>query len=70
MKDVLSIKSNCPNCYRPMAIKRNRQNDTRFLGCSGYPDCTYTKPLPESVQLREKGYKELFDDIDDQEVTQ
>lgn len=62
MKEILSIKSNCPVCHCPMAIKRNKQDDSRFLGCSGYPDCTYTKPLSESAQLREKGYKELFDE--------
>ena len=32
----------CPNCGKPLAIKTGRFG--KFLACSGYPDCKYTKP--------------------------
>jgi DNA topoisomerase-1 len=31
----------CPDCGKPLAIKTGRYG--RFLACSGYPDCKYTK---------------------------
>ncbi len=33
----------CDVCGKPMVIKSGRFG--RFLGCSGYPECTFTKPL-------------------------
>lgn len=35
---------NCEKCGAPMVIKVSRHG--RFLGCSNYPDCKFTKPLP------------------------
>jgi DNA topoisomerase-1 len=33
----------CNECGRPMAVRWGRYG--RFLGCTGYPDCTNTRPL-------------------------
>ena len=33
----------CPQCGKPLAIKIGRYG--KFLACSGYPDCKYTKSL-------------------------
>jgi DNA topoisomerase-1 len=35
----------CEECGRPMVIKFSRGGD-RFLGCSGFPECTNTRSLP------------------------
>ena len=35
----------CPNCGKPMVIKRGRFG--RFIACSGFPDCKTTKRIPE-----------------------
>ena len=35
----------CERCGRKMVIKWGKNG--RFLACSGYPECTNTKPLPE-----------------------
>ncbi len=35
----------CPESDHELLIRRNR-NGTAFIGCGGYPDCTYTLPLP------------------------
>ena len=33
----------CPNCGKNLVVKSSRFG--RFLGCPGYPECTFTKPL-------------------------
>ncbi len=33
----------CPNCGKPLVKKRGRFNE--FIGCSGYPDCRFTKNI-------------------------
>jgi DNA topoisomerase-1 len=33
----------CPNCGRNLVVKSSRFG--RFLGCPGYPDCKFTKPI-------------------------
>jgi DNA topoisomerase-1 len=33
----------CPNCGKPMVVKFGRYG--KFLACSGYPECKYTKPF-------------------------
>lgn len=35
---------NCPHCGRPLRTRRGRRG--RFLGCSGYPRCRYTRAVP------------------------
>jgi len=43
----------CPNCGRPMRVKRGRFGN--FLSCSAFPACKYAKPLSESSRaLMEK----------------
>jgi DNA topoisomerase-1 len=36
-------KKTCPQCGRPLELKVSRFG--QFLGCTGYPECTYTEPL-------------------------
>ena len=33
----------CPDCGKPLIERWGRNG--KFIGCSGYPDCRYTKPL-------------------------
>ncbi|MFC1928650.1 AAA domain-containing protein [Chloroflexota bacterium] len=35
-----------------LVIRRNRRRGNRFLGCSSYPKCKYTKPLQQSNSVR------------------
>lgn len=37
----------CPECGRPMLVKRGRFG--KFLACSGYPECKATKPFLEKT---------------------
>ncbi|HEX4351866.1 MAG TPA: type I DNA topoisomerase [Polyangiales bacterium] len=39
-----SINEACPECSKPL-MKRWGRNGA-FIGCEGYPECKYTRPLP------------------------
>ncbi|NOZ61941.1 MAG: type I DNA topoisomerase [Calditrichaeota bacterium] len=36
----------CPQCGKPLIVRWGRNG--KFIGCSGYPDCRYTKPIDEN----------------------
>jgi DNA topoisomerase-1 len=44
-KDVTTevLDETCPKCNKPLAIRLGKRG--RFVGCTGYPDCDYTKDL-------------------------
>src|SRR5262249_19015608 len=35
----------CPLCQKNLVIRFSKKSGSKFLGCSGYPECTYTKPV-------------------------
>jgi DNA topoisomerase-1 len=45
IKDALqeSTEEFCPKCGKPLIIRWGRNG--KFMACSGYPDCKYSKPL-------------------------
>jgi ssDNA-binding Zn-finger/Zn-ribbon topoisomerase 1 len=52
----------CPNCVPPrkLIVKTNRHNNNQFLGCPNYPDCDYTRSIPEAWKMRANGQAELL----------
>lgn len=42
------LEEACPKCSKPLMIRFGRRG--RFIGCSGYPDCDYTRDLGESAE--------------------
>lgn len=40
-----AIDEKCPQCDKQLSIRLGRRG--RFIGCSGYPDCDYTRSLNE-----------------------
>jgi DNA topoisomerase-1 len=34
----------CPDCARPLLFRRGRYG--KFIGCSGWPECRYSQPIP------------------------
>ncbi|MFP4527532.1 MAG: type I DNA topoisomerase [Candidatus Kapaibacterium sp.] len=51
----------CEECDAPMVIRVSRRG--RFLGCSKYPDCTFTKPLPKGEKDKPKPEPVLVEDV-------
>lgn len=48
-KDVTQeqLNENCPECGKPLSIRLGKRD--RFIGCSGYPECTYTRAVTEEA---------------------
>lgn len=49
-------KEKCPECKKPLVIRHGRFG--KFMACSGYPDCKYSRPLDSEKSERivdEKG---------------
>lgn len=48
--EVSNILGDCPLCGKPLVEKRSRFGV--FIGCSGYPDCTYARPITKSTGVK------------------
>lgn len=53
-KDVTQeeIDEKCPKCEKPLSKRLGKRG--RFIGCSGFPDCDYTRGLEDTAQEQEK----------------
>lgn len=40
----------CPKCGSVLMVMRSKKG-SRFIGCKGYPDCSFALPLPRSGQV-------------------
>ena len=49
----------CPACGQRMVVRTNTVTGEDFLGCSAYPDCRHTQPLPIDQVMRRQGAPEL-----------
>lgn len=49
-QDVTTEKMDerCPKCSKALSIRLGRRG--RFIGCTGYPDCDYTRNLDETAE--------------------
>ena len=50
---------NCPECNQPLSVRTNQNTRKDFLGCTAWPDCHHTEPLPLDMVLRRQGHPEL-----------
>ncbi len=48
-KDVTQeiIKEDCPDCGKPLSMRLGKRD--RFIGCTGYPECKYTRAATEQA---------------------
>lgn len=49
----------CRECGKPMVIRTNRENGSEFMGCSNWPRCTHSEPLPAYVEQIRAGAAQL-----------
>ena len=45
----------CPQCGAPRVERTNRDSGVNFIGCSRWPDCQWTMPLPVDITMRRLG---------------
>lgn len=53
------VTKHCPDCGARLAVRANRATGEEFLGCSKYPSCKHTEPLPEHVKMQLAGAEML-----------
>jgi DNA topoisomerase-1 len=60
-KDVTqeALDEACPKCGKPLSIRLGRRG--RFIGCSGYPECDYTRNLNETAEQKEEAPPEIVE---------
>ena len=57
---MADVAKTCPKCAPDrLVVRRNKQTGHDFLGCSNWPQCDYTEPLPLDMQLRRQGAAQL-----------
>lgn len=50
LPDPEPIGEDCPECGKPLVKKRGRFGE--FIGCSGYPECKYTRPILKKTGVK------------------
>ncbi len=48
----------CPNGHQ-FVIRVNREDDSLFMGCTGYPECRETDEIPTAILLKLAGAETL-----------
>ena len=43
-----ALDETCPKCGKPLSIRLGRRG--RFIGCTGFPECDYTRSLDEDAE--------------------
>ena len=63
----MQITKTCPHCAQSLVVRANGETGEEFLGCSQYPACKYTEPLPIDIVMRRSGVATLpgFEGKDD-----
>ena len=52
-KTQVFVDEHCPKCQKQLLIKWGRHG--RFLSCSGFPECRFSKSFPTGVKCPEEG---------------
>lgn len=41
----------CPQCEGVLILRKSQANNGMFVGCTGFPNCNYTAPIPKSGKV-------------------
>jgi len=41
----------CPKCGKDLIIRKSKKTKKRFVGCSNYPDCSQSYPIPQKGKI-------------------
>ncbi|MBX4188223.1 MAG: type I DNA topoisomerase [Candidatus Doudnabacteria bacterium] len=56
-KHVEQLEEKCPTCGNPLIIKFGRFG--KFVACSTYPDCKFTRPMPDEQKVIDENSGEV-----------
>ncbi len=60
LKDGAEVDKGCIECGAKMVIRSRGSDGAKFLGCSNYPTCKHTEPIPQDLVMRLMGQPTLF----------
>lgn len=43
------IGKTCPKCGKPLVKRVNGEDNSLFVGCSGFPKCRHTEPFKKEM---------------------
>jgi ssDNA-binding Zn-finger/Zn-ribbon topoisomerase 1 len=49
------MDSNCPDCGSQLVVRARRCDGKSFIGCSGFPNCSYSSALESEAKLPNTG---------------
>jgi len=58
-KHVEKLDEKCPDCGKDLVIKFGRFG--KFVACSNYPECKFTRPMPEEQKVIDENSGEICD---------
>lgn len=44
----------CPQCEGVLILRKSQANNGMFVGCSSFPECRYTAPIPKAKKLTDE----------------
>lgn len=53
-KEDEKVGRECPKCGKDLLIKHARKGQNKFIGCSGFPECTYLESFEKPQVLEQK----------------
>lgn len=48
------VGRDCPKCGLPLVYKRAKKGGSKFIGCSGFPNCNHIEPLEQPKPIEDK----------------
>ncbi len=63
-KDILELKYKCPSCKEEnLRLLRNKSTLTYFIGCCGFPNCSFTKSInnPSKIVISDNFCEKCFE---------
>ncbi len=67
-KDIIQpkeLKEKCPECKKPLMERLGRYG--KFIACSGYPECKYSRPLDDGKKMMEANEDGKPTEVDEKE---
>ena len=55
-----TLNEACPKCAKPLSIRLGKRG--RFIGCTAYPECDYTRNLEETAESASAAEAEVITD--------
>ena len=52
---MTEIAKRCPQCAAELVVRQQKATGHKFLGCSQWPACDHTEPLPHDIAMRRAG---------------